>query len=88
MFSPDHAAVPSAPDAPGTEPMSLDKSLRRASRLVRARNVMTREERIARLMELDKWKEDQSPLGLPKVRIVRTVAGRKKKKKSKDDDED
>ena len=67
--------------------MSLDKSLRRASRLVRARNVMTREERIARLMELDKWKPDQSPLGLPKVRIVRTVVGKKKKKK-KDGDED
>ena len=67
--------------------MSLDKSLRRASRLVRARNVYTREERILRLQEIEKWTEDMTPIGLPKVRIVRTVSGRKKKKK-KDDDED
>ena len=66
--------------------MSLDKSLRRASRLVRARNVYTREERIARLQEIEKWTDDMSPLGMPKVRIVRTVSGRKKKKKEKDED--
>ena len=68
--------------------MSLDKSLRRKSRLVRARNVYTREERILRLQAIERWGEDQSPLGLPKVRIVRTVAGRKKKKKAKDEDEE
>ena len=66
--------------------MSLDKSLRRKSRLVRARNVYTREERILRLQAIERWEEGQSPIGLPKVRIVRTVAGRKKKKKSKDED--
>ena len=65
--------------------MSLDKSLRRKSRLVRARNVYTREERILRLQEIERWQEGQSPIGLPKVRIVRTVAGRKKKKKEKDE---
>ena len=64
--------------------MSLDKSLRRKSRLVRARNVYSREERILRLQEIERWTEGQSPIGLPKVRIVRTVAGRKKKKKEKD----
>ena len=68
--------------------MSLDKSLRRKSRLVRARNVYTREERILRLQEIERWTEGQSPIGLPKVRIVRTVAGRKKKKKEKDADEE
>ena len=68
--------------------MSLDKSLRRKSRLVRARNVYTREERILRLKEIERWEEGQSPIGLPKVRIVRTVAGRKKKKKDKDEDSD
>ena len=72
----------------GSVVMSLDKSLRRKSRLVRARNVYSREERILRLQAIDKWQEDQSPLGLPKVRIVRTVSGRKKKKKAKDEDED
>ncbi|QDT16260.1 small basic protein [Alienimonas californiensis] len=64
--------------------MSLDKSLRRKSRLVRARNVYSREERILRLQAIERWDEGQSPIGLPKVRIVRTVAGRKKKKKTKD----
>ncbi|NNJ26658.1 small basic protein [Alienimonas chondri] len=68
--------------------MSLDKSLRRKSRLVRARNVYTREERILRLQAIERWEEGQSPIGLPKVRIVRTVSGRKKKKKAKDEDGD
>ena len=67
--------------------MSLDKSLRRKSRLVRARNVYTREERILRLQAIERWEDGQSPLGLPKVRIVRTVAGRKKKKKAKDEED-
>ena len=67
--------------------MSLDKSLRRASRLVRARNVYTREERIARLQEIERWTDDMTPIGMPKVRIVRTVSGRKKKKKAKDEDD-
>ncbi len=67
--------------------MSLDKSLRRKSRLVRARNVYTREERILRLQAIERWSEGQSPIGLPKVRIVRTVAGRKKKKKKDADAE-
>ena len=67
--------------------MSLDKSLRRASRLVRARNVYTREERILRLQETERWTEEMTPIGLPKVRIVRTVAGRKKKKEKKEEDE-
>ena len=66
--------------------MSLDKSLRRKSRLVRTRNVYTREERILRLQELDRWGDDKSPIGLPKVRIVKTVAGKKKKKKTKDEE--
>ena len=67
--------------------MSLDKSLRRKSRLVRARNVYTREERIERLMATERWDDGQSPIGLPKVRIVKTVAGKKKKKKAKDEDD-
>lgn len=73
--------------ARGPAVMSLDKSLRRKSRLVRARNVYSREERILRLQAIERWEEGQSPIGLPKVRIVRTVSGRKKKKKSKDEDD-
>lgn len=47
--------------------MSLDRSLRGASSLVRHRNVLTRDERLERLKELDKWDESKPVLGLPKV---------------------
>lgn len=66
--------------------MSIDSTLKRGSRLARARNVLTREERIQRLKETDRWQEGSSPVGLPKVRIVKTVVGKKKKKK-KDEEE-
>lgn len=62
--------------------MAIDKSLKRANRLQRSRNVLTREERIEKLKFEEKWAEDQSPFGLPKVRVVRTVIGKKKKKKT------
>ncbi len=67
--------------------MAIDKSLKRANRLQRSRNVMTREERIEKLKFEEKWPEDRSPFGLPKVRVVRTVIGKKKKKKADDEEE-
>lgn len=60
--------------------MSMDKSLKRRGALVRARNVLTRHERIAKLMDQDRWGEGQSPYGLPKVRVYRVVAKKPKKK--------
>lgn len=65
--------------------MTLDKSLRRSGRLARSRNVLKRHERIERLQFEDRWEEGQSPLGLPKVRVMKTVLGKKKKKKAKED---
>ena len=47
--------------------MSLDRSLRGASSLVRHRNVLTRAERLDRLAEVDKWDESKPVMGLPKV---------------------
>src|SRR3954467_10425340 len=47
--------------------MSLDRSLKAANALVRHRNVLTRGERLDKLKEAEKWNEDKSPLGLPKV---------------------
>jgi small basic protein (TIGR04137 family) len=47
--------------------MSLDRSLKSASALVRHRNVLTRGERLDKLKEAEKWDESKSPLGLPKV---------------------
>jgi small basic protein (TIGR04137 family) len=69
----------------GVTGMSIDKSLKKRGALLRARNVLKRHERIEKLREQDRWdEENQSPLGLPKVRIYRITA-RKTKKKSKDD---
>lgn len=65
--------------------MAIDKSLKRANRLQRSRNVLTREERIEKLKFEEKWSDDQSPFGLPKVRVVKTVIGKKKKKKTEDE---
>lgn len=66
--------------------MTIDKSLRRSGRLSRSRNVLTRGERIRQLQMEDRWHDGQSAVGLPKVRIVKTVVGKKKKKKEKDED--
>jgi len=65
--------------------VAIDKSLKRSNRLQRSRNVLTREERIEKLKFDEKWEEDQSPFGLPKVRVIKTVIGKKKKKKSEED---
>src|SRR5687768_9074125 len=47
--------------------MSLDRSLKSANALVRHRNVLTRDERLDKLKEQEKWREGQSVFGLPKV---------------------
>jgi small basic protein (TIGR04137 family) len=47
--------------------MSLDRSLKGANSLVRHRNVLTRNERLDKLKEEEKWDEKKSVFGLPKV---------------------
>lgn len=66
--------------------MTIDKTLRRAGRLVRSRNVLKRDERIQVMKEGDKWADGNSPLGLPKTRVQKAVIGKKKKKKTKEDE--
>lgn len=68
--------------------MTIDKSLKGSGRLVRSRNVLSRGERIKQLQMEERWHDGQSPFGLPKVRVIKTVVGKKKKKKKKEDDED
>ncbi len=68
--------------------VSIDSTLKRKGRLVRARNVLTREERIKRLTDEDRFGDVSRPLGLPKVRIIKTVVGKKKKKEKKEDEKD
>ena len=65
--------------------MTIDRSLRRTNRLVRSRNVLTRAERIDKLKADDRWEDGRSPLGLPKVRVIKAVLGKKKKKKTKEE---
>ncbi len=66
--------------------MTVDRSLKRRGRLVRSRNVLTRDERIAKLRENERWEEGRSPLGLPKVRVFKAMIGKKKKKKEEGDE--
>ncbi|HUG93295.1 MAG TPA: small basic protein [Planctomycetaceae bacterium] len=65
--------------------MTIDRSLRRKNRLVRSRNVLTRAERIEKLKSDERWDEGRSPLGLPKVRVIKAALGKKKKKKAKEE---
>ncbi len=64
--------------------MSIDKSLRRKNQLARARNVLTRGERIKVLQDEERWPEGRSPFGLPKVRVIKMVT--KKPKKAKEEE--
>lgn len=68
--------------------MSLDKSLKTAAGLVRARNVLKRHERVEQLTMEDRWDESKSVLGLPKTKIAKSTVGKKKKKKKKEEDEE
>ncbi|HPD15388.1 MAG TPA: small basic protein [Planctomycetota bacterium] len=63
--------------------MSLHKSLASKSALKRHRNVLTRAERVKRLMDDEAWQEGQSIFSLPKVKIRRVKAGGKVKKAEK-----
>ena len=59
--------------------MTIDKSLRVKAGAISNRNVLTRAERIAKLMETDRWKEGDRVLGLPKVRVLKLALKKKKK---------
>lgn len=65
--------------------MSIDKTLKSRLGLSRSRNVLSRGERIAQLMEEDRWVAGASPVGLPKVRVQKAVAGKKAKKTKEED---
>jgi small basic protein (TIGR04137 family) len=65
--------------------MTIDKSLRVKRGATQNRSVMTRVERIQRLREADRWKEGDSPLGLPKVRVRKLTMKKKKKKKEEEE---
>ena len=55
--------------------MSLDKSLKKASGLTRARNVLTRAERLAVLQEDERWSPAKGVYNLPKTKYRRLAPG-------------
>ncbi|MBN2711661.1 MAG: small basic protein [Planctomycetes bacterium] len=66
--------------------MSIHRSLRRSSASAGHRNVLTKLERIEKLESKERWDaENDSLLGLPKVRSIK-VAVKKKKKKAAEED--
>ena len=64
--------------------MTMDISLRVRAGMTRARSVLTRDERIKRLKDAERWKEGDTPFGLPKVPVYK-LAMKKKKKKAKEE---
>ena len=66
--------------------MTMDQSLRVQAGAIKTRNVLTRAERVARLQELDRFDEEASVVGMPKVRVMKVSLKRKKKVKKADDE--
>jgi len=61
--------------------MSLDRSLKTGSALIRHRNVLTRAERLEQLEDENRWQAGKdSAFGLPKVAHRKLAAGKKTKK--------
>lgn len=67
--------------------MTMDQSLKVKAGAIKARNVLTRAERIAQLKKLDKFDEESSVVGMPKVRVMKVSLKKKKKVKKADDEE-
>ena len=55
--------------------MSMDKSLKKGGGLARARNVLTRAERLALLQEDEKWTPTHGVYNLPKTKFRRLAPG-------------
>lgn len=62
--------------------MSIDKSLKRKGAMTQTRCVLTRAERIAKMIENGQWTPGRSPYGLPKTRVQKVVIKKKSKKEA------
>ena len=60
--------------------MSIDSSLKIKSALSRHRNVLSRAERIEKLIEEERWSEGDGVIGLPKVSHRKARAAKKEPK--------
>lgn len=68
--------------------MTIDKSLKIKAGGTKQRNVLTRAERLTKLAATDRWKEGDSVLGIPKVRVQKVTMKKKKKVKKADEEGD
>ena len=68
--------------------MSIHKSLRSGQGLTRARNVLTRAERVERMTKEGQFQPGDSVLGLPKTKVLKPKKGKKKKKEAETTDAD
>jgi small basic protein (TIGR04137 family) len=64
--------------------MTIDRSLRVRAGSIKNRNVLTRAERLQKLKESERWSEDKSVYGLPKVRVIKLALKKKKKAKAEE----
>jgi small basic protein (TIGR04137 family) len=64
--------------------MSIDKSLKKAGGLTRARNVLTRAERLALLQEDERWTPTNGVFNLPKTKYRRLAPGQSGPKRPQD----
>jgi small basic protein (TIGR04137 family) len=67
--------------------VSIDKSLKRKVGGTRNRCVLTRVERINKMMEQGRFKDGQSPFGLPKTRVQKIALKKKAKKEAAEGEE-
>lgn len=65
--------------------MSIDKSLKRKGGMTKTRCVLTRAERIAKMLENGSFNDGRSPYGLPKTRVQKIVLKKKVKKEAEGD---
>jgi small basic protein (TIGR04137 family) len=66
--------------------MSLHSSLKRSASAGRHRNVLKREERLEKLLDEEKWEEQNCSIyGLPKVRSIKLRVKKKAKKKEEEE---
>jgi small basic protein (TIGR04137 family) len=75
-----------SPEIERVSPMTMDKSLKVRAGAIQARNVLKRSERITRMQEMDRWTDESSVLGMPKVRVQK-MSMKKKKKVKKEEEE-
>jgi small basic protein (TIGR04137 family) len=66
--------------------MSIDKSLKRKGGMTKQRCVLTRAERIGKMLENGSFTDGRSPFGLPKTRVQKIVLKKKVKKEAAEGD--